>query len=333
MIILFSTIYISNLTAIMIGFYVGSTAIQYISMSQTLGIDLSSSMKTLWDLNLKTLVSNETALFSGLVTGFVLNFVKIPKAKQIIGKLNEYSLYFLKQIFLPILPIFILGFIIKLDNDNIIDNIVNVFGPVIALILTLQLTYAFLLFFASQGFKIKPTLKAIKNILPASFTGFTTISSAASIPINIICTEKNLKDPEFARTIIPITANIHTLGSALGMTVLLTFIMYAFGYNVPAPHVFLGFAILFAISKFAVAGIPGGVALVISPLLESKLGFSPEMVGLLTSLYILIDPIGTCMNVTCNGAFAILVSKVTNSLNFSKSKSLGDNHTTTQPSA
>lgn len=319
MILLFGTIYLSNLTAIYLGYYVGAAAINHMTINQLENINFTSDLIPLWSLDPPSLINNESALIIGLLFGFVISFFNIERAKKHVTKLNEYSLYFLKNIFLPLLPIFIMGFIIKLDHDNIGEKIVTVFGSAILVIVSLQLSYTLMLFLISQGFNVRHTLKAIKNVLPASFTGFTSISSAASVPVNIICTEKNVRNPEIARAIIPITANIHTLGSALGITVLLMFIMHAFGFHIPAPYVFFNFAMIFAMSKFAVAGIPGGVIIVISPILETHLGFSPEMIGLITSLYLLIDPIGTSINVTCNSAFATIISKIVDAFSYGSS--------------
>lgn len=46
------------------------------------------------------------------------------------------------------------------------------------------------------------------------------------------------------------------------------------------------------------------------PILEKYLGFTPEMLSLITALYILFDPIITSANVLGNGAFAQLFEKV-----------------------
>ena len=70
------------------------------------------------------------------------------------------------------------------------------------------------------------------------------------------------------------------------------------------------FAFYFVLAKFAVAAVPGGGVLVMLPVLEQHLGFNPMMLSLITTLYIIIDPLITSANVMGNGAFAMFFSKV-----------------------
>lgn len=70
------------------------------------------------------------------------------------------------------------------------------------------------------------------------------------------------------------------------------------------------FSFYFVLAKFSVAAIPGGGIIVMLPILESHLCFQPEMMLMITTLYILFDPIITMINVLGNGAFAILINKI-----------------------
>lgn len=48
----------------------------------------------------------------------------------------------------------------------------------------------------------------------------------------------------------------------------------------------------------------------VGPILQSLMGFSDEMLGLITAVYMIFDPFGTAMNVSGNGAFAIVFSRL-----------------------
>ena len=87
--------------------------------------------------------------------------------------------------------------------------------------------------------------------------------------------------------------------------------MKSFGVADPSFLTYLPFAFYFVLAKFSVAAIPGGGIIVMLPILESKLGFTGEMASLITALYILFDPIITSANVAGNGAFAMLIHKIT----------------------
>ena len=50
--------------------------------------------------------------------------------------------------------------------------------------------------------------------------------------------------------------------------------------------------------------------MVMLPILEKYLKFSPEMLSLITALYIVFDPIITSANVIGNGAFTMMFAKL-----------------------
>ncbi len=59
----------------------------------------------------------------------------------------------------------------------------------------------------------------------------------------------------------------------------------------------------------AAPGVPGGAVMAALGLLESMLGFSPELTSLMIALYLTQDSFGTACNVTGDGAIAIIVNK------------------------
>ena len=63
-------------------------------------------------------------------------------------------------------------------------------------------------------------------------------------------------------------------------------------------------------SMLAVSGIPGGGIIVMQPILQSILGFSPDMLSIITTLYILQDSLGTGANSMGDGALIIIVNNI-----------------------
>ena len=61
---------------------------------------------------------------------------------------------------------------------------------------------------------------------------------------------------------------------------------------------------------FAASGIPAGGLIVMIPILISQLGFTSDMISVITALYLLLDSFGTAANVMGDGALVILVNKV-----------------------
>lgn len=130
------------------------------------------------------------------------------------------------------------------------------------------------------------------------------------MPVLILCTEKNLPEPAVADMVIPATINTHTLGSAIGITILSLTTLLAFGHTLPTFYEFFEFGLIYALAKFAVAAVPGGAIIVVGPLLETYFHFTSEMIGLITAIYMLFDPFGTATNVTGNGFFPIAFSRL-----------------------
>ena len=65
------------------------------------------------------------------------------------------------------------------------------------------------------------------------------------------------------------------------------------------------------VSFVAVAspGVPGGVVLATSAIAEAALGFSPERYAIMIALYLALDGVGTSVNLTGDGAIALIVDK------------------------
>jgi Na+/H+-dicarboxylate symporter len=136
------------------------------------------------------------------------------------------------------------------------------------------------------------------------------MSSVAALPLSIVAAEQNIKDSNLAKLLMPSTVNIHTIGSAIGMTTLMLTTSVAFTGSIPDLNTFIVFALFWSLAKFAVAAVPGGAVIVAAPLMAKYLGFSGDMIGLLTVAYMFFDPFGTATNVLGNGAFAIIFSKM-----------------------
>jgi Na+/H+-dicarboxylate symporter len=173
----------------------------------------------------------------------------------------------------------------------------------------LYITYLTGLYCIVAKFNLKQAYIYFRNTLPSGIMGFTTMSSIITMPITLRAAEKNTQNPAVAETVIPFTVNIHMIGDSLAIPIMAMAILFSFGHPLPAFEQYLFFACYFVLCRLAVAAVPGGGILVVLPILESYLGFSPEMSALITTLFVLFDPFATAVNVIGNGGFAILVSQ------------------------
>jgi Na+/H+-dicarboxylate symporter len=161
-----------------------------------------------------------------------------------------------------------------------------------------------------NGFRGNKALIALKNILPATMVGFSSMSSAAAMPVLIEGAIKNAEEADLPRRIVPFITNTHMLGDALGIP-LMAVSLYIVEYgHFPSPDKYLIFAVSYVLAKFASAGIPGGTILIMTPVLEAKLGFTSEMSSIILTTYLLFDPFCTLGSVFGNGAFSIGFEKL-----------------------
>lgn len=308
-ILLVSCVFISNLCALTVGYTSFNIGMHFFHLTPAT-LSIPNPLLPAWQFTLPKLLSNDIALIVGFITG--IYFSRRPNTyADLLGKwLNQKANAFLKNIFIPTLPVFIFGFVCKLAHDQVIQKSINIYGPILLLILATQWIYLLSWYFAAARFNIKKMAYYLKNVLPATLTGFSTISSAASMPVLLLATKKNLADDAQAEMLVPTIINIHTLGSAIGLTILALATLVTFQQPLPSVPEFFIFAFFTALAKFAVAAVPGGVVIVMTPIMETYLGFSGEMSGLVTAIYLMLDPFGTAANVTGNGVFPLIFSKL-----------------------
>lgn len=267
------------------------------------------SLTTLWTLKLPQLIANDKSMLAGICLGLLASKLWPQKSLIFALKLENIITKFLTS-FLYLIPFFVAGFVVKLQHDGIISIIIKDYMLVFILIAIAQFSYIFLSYLLLNKFSIKEFLYNIKNMLPAAISGFTTMSSAASMPLTIIGAQANAKNKDIARSVIPATVNIHLVGDCFAIPIFAYAVLKSFGISEPSLINYLVFTIYFVLAKFSVAAIPGGGILVMLPILETYLGFNAEMMSLITALYILFDPVITCANVLGNGAFAKMIDNI-----------------------
>jgi Na+/H+-dicarboxylate symporter len=263
-----------------------------------------------WTFSLPSLVSNEWALFLGFSAGVVFSFFRSPWAIRFSEKGKQLANLFLDRFFIPLIPFFILGFLLKMESEGVLWHLVKTYFPILGMLTGVFVCYLFFLYGIVGKGHWATVLLSIKRMIPAGLTGFSAMSSAAAMPLTIKGTEENGGKPNLVRAIVPATVSIHLVGDSIGIPILGMAVMVTFGYPLPDLGTFLVFVGYFIVAKFAIAAVPGGGIIVMLPVLEKTLGFTPDMLALMTALYLLFDPLLTFTNVMGNGAFAVLFSRV-----------------------
>lgn len=282
----------------------------------------ASGLKPLWQLRLPTLLNNDKAMFSGIILGIIAAKWQPNLAQRIAIKIERFVSVVLQSI-TYVIPIFVAGFVVKLQYDGAIGVIIKNYTVIFALIAAAQFSYLALVYFLLSKGKFAVFIASIKNMLPAAISGFSTMSSATSMPLTIIGVERNVKNQVVARAVVPLTVNIHLVGDCVAIPILAYAVLKSFGMAEPSLVNYLIFTGYFVLAKFSVAAIPGGGILVMLPILASNLGFHAEMLTFITALYILFDPVITCANVLGNGAFAKMIDRCLSYLDYRKDRLQG----------
>jgi len=315
--LIFVGVTLSNCIALTVAYLFGKTFLPFLGLtfSSDFATNFSSKIVPFVTFNLMPIIKTEKALLLGIISGCMINVLNESNPLKKLGTIGAMYLveavsFFLQKIFIPLLPLYVFGFCLKLSYDKVLITLFEQYGKVFFLSMILVVAYICILYILGAAGNLKKAKKDMKAMLPAGLTAFSTMSSAATMPVTLQCTEKTTKDPDLSNLIIPSTANIHMLGDDLTIVITAMSLLSIFGLPWPSPVQFLPFCLSFSIAKLSCVGVPGASVLVILPVLQQHLGFTPVMISILTTIYTLQDSFGTAANVMGNGAFALIIQRI-----------------------
>ncbi len=308
-IILFLSVCCSNFISTISAYGAGMISLPYVSVTHD---QMSAAVELVpaWQFQCSTGIKVEMALVAGLILGIFCSFYHWPSVLKLAKTANHWVTLFLNKLFIPLLPLFALGFILKMEHEGMLSSVVTTYAPIIGIVLLANIIYMLIMFGIAAGFKPTLWVRYIRNSLPAGMLAFSTMSSLATMPVTMNVAEKNTHDEHMARAIIPATVNIHGIGNNITTPILAMSILIAFGATLPSFSNYLIFTFYFMMVQFAIPGVPCGSILVMTPLFEGYFGFTPEMSAFITAIFILFDPIVTAGNVLGNSALAIMLTKI-----------------------
>lgn len=154
--------------------------------------------------------------------------------------------------------------------------------------------------------KISP-LKFFKGIFPAQAIAFTTCSSAATLPVNMKCTEENLGVPKsISSFVLPLGATINMDGTALYQGVCALFIANVFGLELTLSQQFL-IVMTATLASIGTAGVPGAGLIMLTMVLQT-VGLPLEGLALVAGIDRILDMARTTVNITGDSACAVVMA-------------------------
>lgn len=280
-------------------------------------IQNSNTVEALWRIPCGTILTSAKALLLGLFVGIIgllfgffknLTFTRL--ITQVVSKIKRWTTAILNVTFIPFLPAYVFGFVLKIGFEGELGTLATAYAPVFFLSLIIIHAYLFFWYAIGCNGNLKETIKAIRNMAPAWLTGFSTMSSAATLPITLQCVEKNTHNPQLTNFVIPTTANVHMVGDGINITLTSLALLVMSGGSMPSFTAFLAYVGAYVITKFSGSGIPSGGMIILLPVVQEYLGLSADLCSLVATLYILQDSLMTASNVAGNGAFALISKKL-----------------------
>lgn len=313
-VLILSLVLISNFTLTQIGFLTGETFLSQLGYhaenALTPASTASVSLEPYFSVPYPKLISTDLALLIGTVLGLIGAFWGNAFLANCGDKLKNIVQAGLTKVFIPLVPLYVIGFLFKIQHEESLTDLFAGYGPMIGLIVLTQFTVILFFYFKANFGNMKNFMTSLKNVCPSGIVALSTMSSAATMPLTLEAAEKNTKNKSLTQVVIPATTNIHHVGDSIAIPILIAVVLAMHGIDSMNYSTFLLFSMYYMVAKFGVPSVPGGELIVLFPILDTSFGFTASMSGLLTTLYLLMDPFITVTNVLCNGALSIFVDKI-----------------------
>lgn len=258
-------------------------------------------------------------VFLAVVTGLSINHLgkEILVLKKLLEDVNKIITVFLTFLITKFGPFAIF---ILLTRTFAIYGVEHL-KPALAYVITVVITLLVFLIFGYALFIFVTTrlnpMPFVKKIGKVAMFGFSTSSSAATLPLNTKTTVDELGvNNEIASFILPLGMTINMNGTAIMQVIAAIFIASSAGYDVTFGSISL-IAILALIASIGTPAAPGAGAVILFTVL-SGMGYQNDAAVLAYSLILAInrpvEMLVTALNVVGDSATAVVVAKSENCL-------------------
>ena len=259
-------------------------------------------------------------VFVAVVLGLCINYLgdKVKVLKTLLEEVNSIITVFLSFIITKFGPVAIFVLITRTfaiyGVENLKPALVYVVTTLIALLLFLIFGYAI---FIAIGARLNP-IKFVKKIGKVALFGFSTSSSAATLPLNTKTTVEELGvSADIASFVLPLGMTINMNGTAIMQVIAAIFIATSAGYDVTIANIVV-IALLALIASVGTPAAPGAGAIILFTVLTG-MGYNNDAAILAYSLILAINrPIEmlvTSLNVVGDAATSVVVAKSEGMLN------------------
>jgi len=258
-------------------------------------------------------------IFFSLLFGIAMVIVPDDKTKTLKNLLEGLNDIILKivELIMRFAPIGVFALLAGQITDFAGEELAQLFEALGYYSLTVVLGLAFLMFllyptiisiFTKLNYK-----QFIQGIGPAQMLGFSTSSSAATLPVTMDRCEKKLGvSEEVSSFVLPLGATINMDGTSLYQSVAAVFIAQAFGFDLTIGQQ-ITIVLTATLASIGSAAVPGAGIIMLVIVLES-IGLDPKGISLIVAVDRPLDMLRTSVNVTGDGMVASFIAETEHEL-------------------
>ncbi|MCR1970459.1 dicarboxylate/amino acid:cation symporter [Clostridium cochlearium] len=271
------------------------------------------SLEHFFTIDMPPIMGITSALVLSFILGLGIAATKSEGLKKIAFEFQNIISKTIESVIIPLLPIHIMGIFANMTASGQVSTIFSVFWKVFLIVIICHYVIIFFQFLIGAIISKKNVFECLKLQVPGYLTALGTQSSAATIPVNLKCSENMGISKGIRDFVIPLCATTHMSGSTITLSLCAMSVMMLHGMPITFSS-FFAFVAMLGVSIVAAPGIPGGAVMASLGALELILGFDKPMLSLMIALYIAQDSFGTACNVTGDQAVAMIVDTIKDKL-------------------
>lgn len=284
----------------------------------TIAATADNSLDTYFSLTITPLFDTLSAVVLAFILGLCLSTLR--------GKTIGNTLYdgmkdfsgiidkVLHSVIIPLLPLYICGTFVNMTYSGQTFAILSILWKVFVVVILMHLICILIQFVIAGSVSKKNPFVLIKNQIPGYTTALGTQSSAATIPVNLQCAERDGICEQIRNFVVPLCANIHMAGSMITITACATAVCLMNNLPISLGTV-IPFIMTLGVAMVASPGAPGGSIMTALPFLYMIFGVEagdPDgtICAIMVALYITQDSFGTACNVSGDNAIGVIVDTI-----------------------
>ena len=276
------------------------------------------SLESYFALSIPPILDTISAVTLAFVLGLCLSSMRGKTiGDTLYNTMSDFSAIIdkvLHSVIIPLLPLYICGTFTNMTYSGKTFAILGILWKVFLVVIAMHLIYIVLQFLVAGLVSKKNPFVLVRNQIPGYATAIGTQSSAATIPVNLECAEKDGIREEIRNFVVPLCANIHMAGSMITITACATAVCLMYQLPISLATV-VPFIMTLGIAMVASPGAPGGSIMTALPFLYMVFGaeagdVNGPICAIMVALYITQDSFGTACNVSGDNAIGVMVNTI-----------------------